>query len=709
MVHRPSRIFTKAWELLSLLPASFASRTSTSYLSMDRYSHNKDEWENQGQYPTQEEIVDPYLNDETVGVPSKDQVTHHEHNVHPSQEEQELEQRDHRSDDAMDQTPGSGGAFNLKITRPGRPSSFDPSGLVSQFPETDKEGGEGGALQPPTMLEFAGLGRNGSVYYKAGPPRRSGALRKPSSRYRAQPRSQEEEDDTSYTTHQIEPEVQGLGDRPPPGHDRLDQQRVSEASLPGGTSQRREEPSSMAHSLTGQTAQSGHYPSAPDTLQPGIGHNPQAAQVSPDFKPIDPPTSSSIRPRSQPGSHPHEHTSPASGSGLSPFLQEQPATVPQVAPQGPPQPVLHPQRHDQTASMPANRSSSPQRTPPQLQQWAPVTPDFTPYAQDAHPPAPVSSQSQRPTNLPGSQTRQSAVPGPQAARSTPSGQQGSRPPQMAGPQQAQDPPQRAAQQQRQNRSPAMVPSQTGQQPSRKPVPPVGRPSQLSPARTQEAATQQPPRGQENYEPHDMRQQQQQQQQLPSSRQQQGARSPAPYNKTLRPEGFQQSQQLLPGNNSRTPMENQQGLQQAYSPPPHEKTPSTPLYEPNPTTRTQRDEQNNNPSQTHGAVEPIIALPQQQPPAEPYGRQQSLTRSPPPRNPTSILNGSTTDVQIPPSSSSTQTPAQIPAPLRVQPRKPASPAPLTGESLLSTLVQGQSVPRLDPKHGSALMEGLYCIL
>ena len=238
---------------------------------MDRYPHYKDGWESQGQYPTQEEIVDPYLNDETVGVPSTDQVTHHEHNVHPSQEEQELEQRDHRSNDAMDQTPGSLGAFNLKITRPGRPSSFDPRGLVSQFYEMDKEGGEGDALQPPTMLEFAGLGRNGSVYYKAGPPRRSGALRKTSSRYRAQQRSEEEEDDTSYPTHQVEPEVHGLGDRPPPGHDRLDQQKVSEASLHGGNSQRREEPSSMAHSLAGQTARSGHYPSPLIHCSPVLG------------------------------------------------------------------------------------------------------------------------------------------------------------------------------------------------------------------------------------------------------------------------------------------------------------------------------------------------------------------------------------------------------------------------------------------------------
>ncbi|KAM0794151.1 hypothetical protein BDR22DRAFT_717600 [Usnea florida] len=208
----------------------------------------------------------------------------------------------------------------------------------------------------------------------------------------------------------------------------------------------------------------------------------------------------------------------------------------------------------------------------------------------------------------------------------------------------------------------------------------------------------------------MRQQQQQQQQqrLPSWRQQQGAPSPAPYDKTLRPEGFQQLQQVLPGNNSKTSIKNQQGiLQQAHSPPLHDMTASTP---PKATARSPRDEQNNNPSQAYGAAEPIIAPPQQQQlPTEPYGRPQNLTRSPPPQTPTSILNVSMTDAQIPPSSSSTQPPAQMPAPLRVQPQKPAFPAPLTTESLVSTLMQGRPIPRLDardPEHGSALMEGQY---
>ena len=46
-------------------------------------------------------------------------------------------------------------------------------------------GTEGGFLQPPTMLQLAGIGRHSSVYYRAAPPRRSGALRQSRSRYRA--------------------------------------------------------------------------------------------------------------------------------------------------------------------------------------------------------------------------------------------------------------------------------------------------------------------------------------------------------------------------------------------------------------------------------------------------------------------------------------------------------------------------------------------
>ena len=730
MVHRPSQIFTKACELLSHLPPRFAPRTNTSSLTMDRYSQYQDGWENQGQYPTQEEIVDPYLNDETVGVPPEDQLGQHENNFYPSQEEQELEQRGHYSDDTMDQNPGSYGAFNLKVTQSGGPSSFDPSGLVSQIPEMDKEGvntgGEGPALQPPTVLEFAGLGRNGSVYYKAGPPRRSGALRRPSSRYRAQQILEEEEGNPSYPADQVEPGAYGHGDHPLPSQGGLDQQTASEESLYGENGQPREEPSSMAHSLADQAAQSGYYPSVPDTLQPGIAHNPQAAQAVPGSKPMGRPIPSSISPESRRGFHPQEHTSPAPRSHASPPLQERQAIVPQVAPQRPPQPGLQPpQRQGQTVSRLGNPSMSPQRTPPQMQQRAPVAPDPSRYAQGVHPPAPVTSPSQRPTNLPGSQARQSAVPRPETSQSTPSGQQGTRPPQMAGPQQAQDPQQRAAQQQRQNRPPAMVPSQNDQHPSRKPVLPARRPLQSSPARTQEAATQRPLRGQESFEPRGMQQQQQQQQQRqpPSSRQQQGALSSAPYNTSPRPGGFQQPQQPIPSNSSTAPMGRQQGsMQQAHSPPLNEMAASAPLYDPNATARPQRDQQNNDPPQAYGAVEPILAPQQQQPPAEPYGRQQDLTRSPPPQPATmspsqrplaldqtsaSIPNESVTDAQIPPSPSSTQPPAQVRAPLRTQPPRTTPPAPLTGESLLSTFMQGRPVPRLDvrdPKHGSALMQG-----
>lgn len=95
---------------------------------MDRSSQYMYQSENKGQYPTQEEIIDPYLNDETVGVPQEDQRWHHDNNFYPSQEEQELEQRGRHSqewdfkpqDEAMDQNPGSLGAFNLEVTQSGQ-------------------------------------------------------------------------------------------------------------------------------------------------------------------------------------------------------------------------------------------------------------------------------------------------------------------------------------------------------------------------------------------------------------------------------------------------------------------------------------------------------------------------------------------------------------------------------------------------------------
>ena len=223
-------------------------------------------------------------------------------------------------------------------------------------------------------------------------------------------------------------------------------------------------------------------------------------------------------------------------------------------------------------------------------------------------------------------------------------------------------------------------------------------------------------------------QQQQRRQSPSSRQQQGAPSSAPYGRTPRPGGFQQPQQTVPGNSSTASKEAQQGsMQQAYSPPLHEMAASGPFYDPKATARPRRDQQTNNPSEAYGAVEPVLAPQRQQPPAEPYGRPESFTNSPPPQPatmnpsqqplvlgqpPASIPNKSVTDDQIPSSSSSTQPPAQRRSPLRTQPGKPPSPAPLTGESLLSTFMQGRPVPRLDardPNHGSALMEGAYCIL
>ena len=700
---------------------------------MYRSSQYKDGSENRGQYPTEEEIVDPYLNDETVGVPQEDQGRHYDSNYYPSQEGQELEQRGRNLDDAMDQNPGELGAFNLEVTQSGRPSSFDPSDLSSPIPEIDKEGVptgiDGGGLQLPTRLEFAGLGRNGSVYYKAGPPRRSGALRISNSRHRAQQIAEEREDENpSYPTDQIESGDHGQRDRPTPSQGRLDQQRASGATAYGGDRQPRENPSSMAHSPASQAARSEHYPSAPEILQPGVAQNPQAAQAVPGSGSMGRPISSSMSPGSQRGVRPLDHASSAPGSHVSPPLQERQATVPQGAPQRPPQPGLQPQKQDQTASMPNNRSRSPQRTPPQMQQRAPVTPDPTRNSR-VQPYAPVPSPSHPPTDLPSSQARRSAVRLTEPSQSAPYGQQGSPPSQMAGPQYAQDPHQRAAQQQQQDRPPAMVPSQKDQHLGRKPLPQAGRPSQSGPARTQEPAVQRPPRSQDSYQQHGMQQQQQQQRQPPASRPQQGAPSAAPNERIPRPGGFQQPQRPVNGNSSTAPMINQRGsMQQAHQPPLQEMAASAPFSDPSSTARPQRDQQSNKPStQAYGAVGPAMTPQQQQPPAEPYGRQQNLTRSPPPppaamspsQRPSAltrpqdfISNEPVTDVQTPPSPNSTQPPAQVRAPLRSQPQKPPSPVPLTGESLISTLVQGRPVPRIDvqdPKHGSALMEGPYCIL
>ena len=739
---------------------------------MDRSSQYISGSENKEQYPTEDELVDPYFNDAYlqdygVGVPREDQGRHHDDKFYPSQEEQELEQRGRHlqewdpkpQDEAMDQNPGSLGAVNPVDMQSGRPSSFDPRGLFSQIPEMDKEGvhtgREGGALQPPARLELAGVGRHGSLYYRAASPgrspgrspRRTGAIHQSNSRYRVPQIPEEEADNPSYPTDQVESGDHGHRDRPTPGQSRLDQQRASEAGLYDGNRQPREEApvntmgdarihtslaaksSSIPHSLAGQAARSQNYQSVPEILQPGIAHNPQAAPAVPGSESMGRPISSSISPESQRYFHPQEQRTPAPGSHVSSPLQKQEATVPHLTPQRPSQPGLQPQRQDHTASMPGNRSRSPQRTPPQMQQRVPVTPDPTRYSQGVQSSAPIPSPSHRPTDLHSSQARQSAVPRPEIPQSTLYGQQGSTPPQMAGPQHAQDPHQRAAQQQQQDRPPAMVSSQKDQHPNRKPVPQAGRPSQSGPARTQEAAVQHPLSGQESYQQHGMQQQQQQQRQPLSSRLQQDAPSAAPYDKVPRPEGFQQPRQSVPGNSSTAPMINQQGSkQQAHPPPLHEMAPSAPFHDLKATSRPQRGQQSNEPlTQAYGAVEPVMTPQQQQPPAEPYRRQQNLTRSSPPppaamspsqrplapaRTPASISKESVPDVQIPPSSSSTQPPAQRRAPLRTKPRETPSPAPLTGESLLSTLVQGRPVPRLDardPKHGSALVQGPYCIL
>ena len=158
---------------------------------------------------------------------------------------------------------------------------------------------------------------------------------------------------------------------------------------------------------------------------------------------------------------------------------------------------------------------------------------------------------------------------------------------------------------------------------------------------------------------------------------------------------------------------QESMQQAHPPP----LPAGP----------QRGQQRNEPlTQAYGAMEPVVASQQQQLPAKPYRQQQNprhslpsppATISPSPQplapalSPASISKESVSAVQIPPSTSSTQPPAQRRASLRAKRSKTPTPASLTGESLLSTLVQGRPVPRLnarDPKHGTALVEGPYCI-
>ena len=738
---------------------------------MDRSSQYMDEPENNGRYPTKEEIIDPYLNDETsylqdyhVAVPQEDQGTHRDNNFHPSQEEQNREQRHPHSqewgfkpqDEPMDQSPGSLGAFNQTVTQSGRPSSFDPRSLFSQIPEMDQEGGytgtAGGALQPPTRLELAGVGRHGSLYYRAAspgrsparPPRRSGAIHRDNSRHR-EPQIPEEDMKSPYTTDQGVPGHHGHQDGPTLDQGRPDQQRASEVSPYGGDRQPREEarvndmgdakytgltakPSNMAHSLAGQAAQSEHYPSIPEILQPGIAHNPQASPAVPGSESMRRPVSSSTSPRSQRDSHPREQTSPATGSHVSPPLQQHQALLPHETPQRPPQPGLQPQRQNQTASNLGNRSGSPQGASPQMQQRVPVTANTTRSSQGVHPSAPVSDPSHHRTDLPSSQASQPAVPRPEKSHSTPYQQQGSTPPPMAGPRHVQDPHQGGAQQQqRQNQPPTMMPSQHDQHPSRKPVPQAGFPSQPGPARTQETAAQHPPRGHESYRQNGLPTQQQQQRQ-PPSRLKQGAPSAVPYDNIPRPEGFRQPQQSVPGKNSTAPVMSQQGsMQQAHPPPLHEVAPSAPFHDLKATARPQRGQQSSEPlTQGYGAVQRVMTPQEQQPPGEPYRQRQNLTRSPPlpsaamspsqrpiaPARPpaskpdTNVpVPPSVADTQIPPSTSSAQHPAQRRAPLRTKPTTPT--APLTGESLLSTLMQGRPAPRLDardPKNGNALMEG-----
>ena len=745
---------------------------------MDRPSEYMDEKINKRQYPTREQIIDPYLNNETsylqdhsVGVNREDRGTHHDNIFYPSQEDQEPEQRHAHSqdwdfkpqDEAMDQSHGSSDAFNQAVAQSERPISFDPRSLFSQIPEMDKEDGHTGpaegALQPPTRLELAGVGRHGSLYYRAAspgrsparPPRRSGALRRDNSRYR-EPHVPDEGKKSPYTTDQGEPGYHGHQDGPGPDRGRLNQQTASKASLYGGDRQSREEapintmsdgkihtisaakPSSTTHSLASQGAQSEPYPSVPEISQPEIAHNPQASPAEPGSKSMRRPISRSISPASQRDFHPGEQRLPTPGSHVSPPWQQHQAILPRVTPQRPPQPGLQPQGQNQTASEPGNRSGPPQRTSPHMQQRVPVTANTTSYSQGVPPPAPVPDLSHHPSNLHGSQASQPAVSRPDRPQSTPYGQHGSTPPPMVGSWHVQDSNQRAAQRQQHDRPPTMVPSQNVQNPNRKPVQQAELPSQSGQARTQETAAQRPPRGQESYQQHGRMPTQQQQQQEPPppfSRLQQGAPSAAPYDKTPRPQDFRQPQQYVPGNNSSARMMSQQGSVQQLRPPPLNKVaPSAPLPGLEATARPQKVQQSNEPlAQGYGTVERIMTP--QQPPAEPYRLQQIITRSPPPpsatmspsqrpfapaRSPASTsatdvpVPTSVADVQIPPSTSSTQDPAQRRVPLRTNPTTPT--APLTGESLLSTLVQGRPAPRLDardPKNGNALMEGPYCIL
>ena len=750
---------------------------------MHKYSRNMDGSENNWQYPTEEEIIDPYLNNETtyhedysVGVPPDDQGRHHDNNFYPSQEEQELGQRGRHSqewdlkhqDDVMDQNPHSLEAFNLVVTPSGRPNSFDPRRLLSQTSEIDKEGehtgDEGGALQPPLRLELAGVGRHGSVYYRAPAPglrdtapgrpaRRNGALHRSSSTHR-RPRTPEERNEkASHPTDQVEPADHGHRDHPPPGQGKLDQGRASEASLYGVNRQPREEapvstvgnasinrslaakPTRMAHSLAGQAAGSEHLPSVPRTLQPEHAQSPQAAaQAVPGSTSMGRQVLTSISPQSKRDFHPQGQNSPAPGSHESPPLQEHRAAVHRLTPQGPLQPGLHPQHQGQKNSMPSDRLKSPQSTPLPMQQHTAVAHDPTIHSQRVHPSAPVPSQSHYPTDLPSSQVRQSTVPQPGMPQSTPYGQQR---PQMVPSQHAADPHRRAAQQPRQDRPLAVMPSENDQHLSHKPVPQARPLPQSSSARTQERAVQRPPGGQASYQQDGTNQPQQQLRQRPDSHVQQGVPSAAPHDKSLHPQGTQQPQQSVSGNSSIAQMRNQQGrAQQAHPSPPHEMTPSAPSSNPKAPAPPPRSKQGNPPlRQAYNAMKPVMSPQQKQRgPTEPHQRQQNPTRSPPPPTPAAMSPSSQqrplapaqapaplakeplTNIQ-PPSPSSNSTTKRPPAQIRprprstdVRPRQTTPSAPiLTGESLLSTLMRGRPVPRLDvrnPEHGRALVQGSY---
>lgn len=105
---------------------------------------------------------------------------------------------------------------------------------------------EEGAIQPPTRLELAGIGRHGSVYYKAASPgrssvissarlpQRSGARHHSNSKYQAPSIPGQEDKSLSYPTDQVD---HGHGSRPTPDQGRLDQRRASEVSLYSGNRQ----------------------------------------------------------------------------------------------------------------------------------------------------------------------------------------------------------------------------------------------------------------------------------------------------------------------------------------------------------------------------------------------------------------------------------------------------------------------------------------